>query len=75
MIGEALYSYITPTKNKEPLMSPVASPATLDVPLVAPIASAPLVVHAPLVVPVPPVAAAPVPVFYPSMLDRWEIPF
>jgi hypothetical protein len=76
MIGESIYTYIT----KEPMMSSIqmknalatATAATIPVPT-APVASVAATAATAAVVPVAP--AAPVPVFYPSMFDRWAIPF
>jgi hypothetical protein len=63
MIGESIYTYIT----KEDMLSSIqmknaATAATAPVALVVPAAPA-----------APPAVA--VPVFYPSMFDRWVIPF
>jgi hypothetical protein len=74
MIGESIYTYIT----KEDMLSSIqmknaATAATAPVALVVP-----ATLTVPLVAPVAVVAAAPaaaVPVFYPSMFDRWAIPF
>jgi hypothetical protein len=68
MIGESIYPYIT----KEPMMTR----SQMKNALVAVAATAPVAATA-AVVPVDPAAppAVAVPVFYPSMFDRWAIPF
>jgi hypothetical protein len=60
MISESIYTYIT----KEDMLSSIQmkNAATAPVALVVPAAPA-----------APPAVA--VPVFYPSMFDRWAIPF
>jgi hypothetical protein len=70
MIGESIYTYIT----KEDMLSSIQmkNAATAATAATAPVALA--VPAAPAAAPAAPPAVA-VPVFYPSMFDRWAIPF
>jgi hypothetical protein len=64
MIGESIYTYITKEAmmTRSQMKNALVATAAATVPLASPVPAA-----------APPAVA--VPVFYPSMFDRWAIPF